>query len=212
MLVSCLVLVSLLSSPALSSPARVIKQRVPKFKNFPIVGLKKTVTEDVELESKNQPAVDEHPRDPRGVDPQQGPVRTVYSEEPVPEDLFVEEALYLTPADREERALEQLSQGETFDDLFDDVSLAGDDSERQERDGAHHHAPSHRAGRRGQRGGRQNQRARPVQLEAEYDYDYQEPEPVHRQEQRGGRQTGGTGVALGVLSNPPSSDGNYNFK
>ena len=53
MLVSCLVLVSLLSSPALSSPARVIKQRVPKFKNFPIVGLKKTVTEDVELESKS---------------------------------------------------------------------------------------------------------------------------------------------------------------
>merc|ERR1711881_81030 len=42
-------------------------------------------------------------------------------------------------------------------------------------------------------------------------YDYEEPAPARRQEQRRGRQSGATGVALGVLSNPPSSDGNYNF-
>jgi len=32
-----------------------------------------------------------------------------------------------------------------------------------------------------------------------------------RQQQRRGKQTGAVGVALGVLSSPPNSDGNYNF-
>ena len=37
-----------LASPSLFLPARVIKQRVPKFKNFPIVGLKTNVPAEVE--------------------------------------------------------------------------------------------------------------------------------------------------------------------
>ena len=44
-----------------------------------------------------------------------------------------------------------------------------------------------------------------------YDYDYQEPS-FQSQQHRQGKQTGAVGVALGVLSSPPSSDGNYNFK
>merc|ERR1711874_430239 len=31
------------------------------------------------------------------------------------------------------------------------------------------------------------------------------------QEERGGRQTGGTGLALGVVNNTPTQDGSYNF-
>lgn len=201
MLVPSLLLITILVGPALSSPARVIKQRVPKFKNFPIVGLKKTVTEDAE--ATLAASLEEHPRDAR-----EAVVKTV-SGEPDLDNLFVEEAVYLTPADRDQRALEQLDQDheESFDAVFFDEDLENDDNERTERDGGHHHAPSHRASRRGQRGGRQNLRSQPL---VEPDYDYQEA-PVRRQEQRGGRQTGGTGVALGVLSNPPSSDGNYNF-
>ena len=48
-----------------------------------------------------------------------------------------------------------------------------------------------------------------------YDYDYQEEEVPQRsqpQQQRRGKQTGATGVALGVLSSPSDQDGNYNFK
>ena len=45
-----------------------------------------------------------------------------------------------------------------------------------------------------------------------YDYDYEEEEQRQPQQQRRGKQTGATGVALGVLSSPPSQDGNYNFK
>ena len=193
MLVPSLLLLSLLTT-TLALPARVIKQRVPKFKNFPIVGLKKTVAD--EAEATVAASLEEHPRDAREA------VSGTVGGEPDLDTLFVEEAVYLTPADRDQRALEQLDQDDddSFDALFYDEDLETDDNKRAERDGGHHHAPSHRAGRRGQRGGRQNLRSQAV----EQDYDYQE--------ERGGRQTGGTGVALGVLSNPPSSDGNYNFK
>jgi len=106
------------------SPARVIKQRVPKFKNFPIVGLKKTVTEDAE--ATVAASLEEHPRDAR-----EAVVKTV-SEEPDLDNLFVEEAVYLTPADRDQRALEQLDQDheESFDALFFDEDLENDDNER----------------------------------------------------------------------------------
>merc|ERR1712001_784783 len=187
-LTALLLLLSLLSPPGLSSPARVIRQRLPKFKNFPIVGLKSP--EPAELE--------DHRRDPRETEQL--------------EDQFVEEAVFLTPEDREQRALEDVG----LETLFEDDGLKAEEAEsykRIERDGGHHHAGSHRGGRHHE----------PAQVEAEYedddyesydynDYnDYVEPTPVSRQQPRRGKQTGATGVALGVLSNPPSQEGNYNF-
>jgi len=72
------------------------------------------------------------------------------------------------------------------DDLFrEDFYQGGTELQRQERDGGSH-------GLHGQRHGRRN-------------------EPVI-QDEREGRQTGGTAAALGVLNNPPSEDGSYNFK
>merc|ERR1719495_706591 len=38
-----------------------------------------------------------------------------------------------------------------------------------------------------------------------------QPEVVQQTEQRGGRQTGDIGPALGVLNNTPNTDGGYNF-
>merc|ERR1712226_709506 len=157
-LTSLLLLLSLLTPPGLSSPARVIRQRLPKFKNFPIVGLKST--EPAEVDS--------------------------------PADLEV-----------------------LFED--DDQADYEESYKRIERDGGHghHHAASQRGGRH---------RSEPAAVEPEYeeyeedyesydynDYndDYVEPQPARQQ--RRGKQSGATGVALGVLSNPPSSDGNYNF-
>merc|ERR1719219_415219 len=189
-LTALLLLLSLLSPPGLSSPARVIRQRLPKFKNFPIVGLKSP--EPAELE--------DHRRDARETEQL--------------EDQFVEEAVFLTPEDREQRALEDVG----LETLFEDDGLKTEEAEsykRIERDGGHghHHAGSHRGGRHHE----------PAQVEVEYeaddyesydynDYnDYVEPTPVSRQQPRRGKQTGATGVALGVLSNPPSQEGNYNF-
>ena len=188
---SSLLLLSLLCPPGLTSPARVIRQRLPKFKNFPIVGLKST-------ESAEPAELEDHRRDPR--------------ETELLEDQFVEEAVFLTPEDREQKALEDAG----LDSLFEEEGLKAEDESytRIERDGGHGH---HHAG--SQRGGRHQ--SQPAQEEYEYedddyesyDYnDYVEPTPARRQQPRRGKQTGATGVALGVLSNPPSSDGNYNFK
>ena len=108
MLVPSLLLLSLLTT-TLALPARVIKQRVPKFKNFPIVGLKKTVAD--EAEATVAASLEEHPRDAREA------VSGTVGGEPDLDTLFVEEAVYLTPADRDQRALDQLDQDD--DDSFD---------------------------------------------------------------------------------------------
>ena len=63
---------------------------------------------------------------------------------------------------------------------------------RHERDGAHGHARNSEA-----RQGRRQQES------------FNAPAPV---EPRGGRQTGGTAPALGLLNNPPNENGDYNFK
>ena len=187
-LTSLLLLLSLLTPPGLSSPARVIRQRLPKFKNFPIVGLKSNEPADVDSPAD----LEDHRRDPRETEQL--------------EDEFVEEAVFLTPEDREQKALEA---------LFEDDSQADYDEnyKRIERDGGHghHHAASQRGGRH---------RSQPAEVEPEYSdddyesYDYNDynDDYVAPQQQRRGKQSGATGVALGVLSNPPSSDGNYNFK
>ena len=150
------------------------------------MGLKSN--EPAELDSPAE--LEDHRRDPRETEQL--------------EDDFVEEAVFLTPQDREQKALEDAG----LDSLFE-----GEEDEsykRIERDGGHygHHAGSHRGGRH---------RSQPAEVEPEYEegdyesYDYNDyVEPP--QQQRRGKQSGATGVALGVLSNPPSQDGNYNFK
>merc|ERR1712226_1063032 len=140
-LTSLLLLLSLLTPPGLSSPARVIRQRLPKFKNFPIVGLKST--EPAEVDSPAD--LEDHRRDPRETEQL--------------EDEFVEEAVFLTPEDREQRALEVL-----FED--DDQADYEESYKRIERDGGHghHHAASQRGGRH---------RSEPAAVEPEYE-EYEE--------------------------------------
>ena len=221
MLVMSLIL--LCASSSLSAPARVLKQRVQKFKNFPVVGIKETPAMTEPLFTQAEPlAIVDHPRDARHADAEN------YNDNE--ENLFIEEAVYLTPEAREARAAvlgEQSEEpadvavGEVFgDDIFFNDETQQDDEEegeyrRAERDGAHgHHRGSHRGS--GQRGGRVAPPPAPVVNEYDnYDYDYQEePErsQAQPQQQRRGKQTGGTGVALGVLSSPSDQDGNYNFK
>jgi len=207
-------LVLLCASGSLSAPARVLKQRVQKFKNFPVVGIKETPSEIAEAEpasfTQAEPlAIVDHPRDARQVDK---------------DDLFIEEAVYLTPEARDARAaaLDQLDEepvavGDVFgDEIFFNEETEfndGDEHRRDERDGAHgHHRGGHRASRT--RGGRVAPPPAPVvnEYEDNYDYDYEEePQRSQPQEQRRGKQTGATGVALGVLSSPSDQDGNYNF-
>ena len=216
-------LVLLCASGSFSAPARVLKQRVQKFKNFPVVGIKEIPSETAETEpasfTQAKPlAIVDHPRDARQADAES------YNDNN--EDLFIEEAVYLTPEAREARAaaLDGLSEepaavGDVFgDDIFFNDETEQDDEEyaREERDGAHgHHRGSHR-GSSSRRGGRVAPAPAPVVNEYDnYDYDYQEEEAPQRsqpQQQRRGKQTGATGVALGVLSSPSDQDGNYNFK
>jgi len=227
-------LVLLCASSSLSAPARVLKQRVQKFKNFPVVGIKETPaeTETASYTQAEPLAIVDHPRDARQADTEN------YEEDNGDGDLFIEEAVYLTPEAREARAavLGDLSEPQDVavganrpgqevrtvfgDDIFFHDETQQDEEEeeytRQERDGAHGH---HRGGHRGssQRAGRVVSPPAPVVNEYDnYDYDYQEqeeevPQRSQPQQQRRGKQTGATGVALGVLSSPSDQDGNYNF-
>jgi hypothetical protein len=101
--------------------------------------------------------------------------------------LWREEAVLLTPQDRER------------------------ESTRVERDGGFHgHGGGHsssrrRSGRRQQESGGRRQRP-----QEEFQGERQAPAPV-AQEERRGRQSGGVGLALGMLNNPADADGNYNF-
>ena len=122
---------------------------------------------------------------------------------------FTEEEVFLTPADREE------IQENNF--LFEfpqlEESFAGPDLVRGERDGGSHHHPMHQGGRR--RGGRQNRRLqqnrrqRPQQNQRRTQQVFREQGV---QEDRRGRQSGATGLALGVVNNTPTQDGSYDFK
>jgi len=122
---------------------------------------------------------------------------------------FTEEEVFLTPADREE------IQENNF--LFEfpqlEESFAGPDLVRGERDGGSHHHPMHQGGRR--RGGRQNRRLqqnrrqRPQQNQRRTQQVFREQAV---QEDRRGRQSGATGLALGVVNNTPTQDGSYDFK
>ena len=94
-------------------------------------------------------------------------------------------------------------------------SDAGPELNRRERDGGSHHM-AHGRRRSGRQNGRlrqqprQNRRQRPQQNQR------RPPQQSFRkkafQEVRGGRQSGATGLALGVVNNTPTQDGSYNFK
>merc|ERR1711874_445315 len=149
---ACMLVMVLLATSCTSLPTR---QRYASFKNFPVVGIKEN--HEVEVEDpveKVEGMVDTEnvARAARQVAPNS------YTE--ALDDTFVEEAIYLTPADR---------------------------------DGAHGSHGPHGPARHSARNSRRFQ---------------QQQVP---QEQRGGRQTGQVGAALGVLSNPPSAKGDYNF-
>merc|ERR1712121_540377 len=108
-------LVVLLAASSLSSPARVLKQRVQKFKNFPVVGIKENENIDTFDEQivNEEPSI-EHPRDARQVNT----YSTDFSESV--DDLFVEEAVYLTPKDRESRTIDTEENERTLDEYPDD--------------------------------------------------------------------------------------------
>ena len=186
----------LLASSCSSLP---IRQRYTSFKNFPVVGIKENHEEVIPIEIVEEKVDTENvARAARQVEP------SSYTD--ALDDVFVEEAVYLTPKDRDQRAIEidnsELSNVDFDNFEYNDESLVEVENERPERDGAH---GSHGSVRHSPRNSRRFQQSEQVPQEQDFS---QSP----AQEQRGGRQTGQIGSALGVLSNPPSSKGDYNFK
>jgi hypothetical protein len=113
-------------------------------------------------------------------------------------DYYLEAEAVYPPAARAQ-------DSQQFDNFFNDESQALDDSQvREERDGDFH-GGSHGRSRNGRRNGnnRQQQQQQPQQT-------FQQ-ESLPFQENRGSRQTGEVGVALGVLNSSPNADGEYNF-
>ena len=105
---------------------------------------------------------------------------------------FREDGFVLSPADRQEADQAELD----FDfPQFEDYNSPP--LQRRERDGGFHSGGGRRSGRQGRRQNRRGQGQTRRQQEFP--------------DQRQGRQTGGLGVALGVLNNPPTGDGAYNF-
>jgi len=155
------------------------------FKNFPVVGLKEEPTAQEVIENVVEQEDDEV-RAPRQAEPNG-------YQDPSLDDTFIEEALFLTPEDREEREFVPKLEDWLEEEAGSDKAI------RPERDGfgAHAHTPHHEDMRQGR--GRQSLRRQ------------QEPLVARQQEQRAGRQTGAIAPALGLLSNPPNSEGDYNF-
>merc|ERR1711982_128401 len=149
----------LLGTLATSLPTR---QRYTSFKNFPVVGIKENhevettaeVTEEV-VDNENENVA----RAARQIAP------SSYTD--VLDDQFVEEALYLTPADRDGRATDIDDWGvddsankdaeeysnldlDTFELI--DESLPLEENDRPERDGAHgSHGSARHSGRNSRR-------------------------------------------------------------
>ena len=192
-------LVTLLASSCSPLPNR--QRYTTSFKNFPVVGIKENHGEEIPVENvKESVNVENIPRSARQVEP------SSYLD--TLDDVFVEEAVYLTPEDRDQRAIEnddsEISNVELEYFDYNDESLLEEENERPERDGAH---GSHGSARHSARNSRRFQQSQQVPQEQ----DFRQPSPP-AQEQRGGRQTGQIGSALGVLNNPPSPNGDYNFK
>ena len=184
----------------LAQPARqVVRHRVPVFKNFPVVGLKENREEEPSVAKweEAESEVEAGPRDARQAEP------SSYTEDlNLDSDLFVEEALYLTPADREARQLADQQDYKQKEDIeqkgldgyefsLEDEALDSSAAERGERDGLHgaHTRHGARAGRfhtrlevpgpADPRGGRaiagasRNNRVQPPQV-VETDYSYED--------------------------------------
>jgi len=157
------------------------------FKNFPVIGQKEEPSLPAEVEIVVQEQDVEDSRAPR-----QAEINSY--QDPSLDDTFIEEALFLSPEDREEREyssrFEEWAEEETNED---DIAVV-----RPERDGlGGHHGAHHGDHEEMIRGGRRQPEAR---------QDFRQD-----QELRGGRQTGAIAPALGLLSNPPNSNGDYNF-
>merc|ERR1711887_149403 len=210
-MVAKLLLTIFLVTVTTSLPTR---QRYTNFKNFPVVGIKENHEVESPVEDTEEVVDNENEnvaRAARQIAP------SSYTD--VLDDQFVEEALYLTPADRDGRATDIDDWGiddsankdaeeysnldlDTFELI--DESLPLEENDRPERDGAHGSHGSHGSARHSGRNSRRFQQSQQVPQEQ----NFRQPQP---QEQRGGRQTGQIGAALGVLSNPPSAKGDYNF-
>ena len=216
---------------SLAQPARqVVRHRVPVFKNFPVVGLKENREEEPSVArwEEAESEVEAGPRDARQAEP------SSYTEDlNLDSDLFVEEALYLTPADREARQLGPESP-ERYEFSLEDEALDSSAAERGERDGLHgaHARHGARAGRlevpgpadlRGGRAiagaSRNNRVQQPQVVETDYSYedgdyedeDYEEYEEDYEEEPRAAPRRP-PAAAIGLLNSPPSSKGDYNFK
>jgi len=154
---------------------------------------------------------EEEVREPREADPadyNEGDV-TSYSETDNLDDQFIEEALFLSPEDRDARDVEV----GTFEDWAEqEVEEEGEIVEvaRAERDGAHHGDGHHRAGHK-MPGERQVVRRRGGRRQQQRDQVVERQERQQEQRPREDRQTGDIGPAFGVLSNPPNQEGDYNF-
>ena len=103
-----------------------------------------------------------------------------------------------------------------FPQLDESVSIP--ELQRQERDGGFHRHDMTHSRQRGRRNGRLRQQQRQSRRQQQQPQQRRRPkqsfqEPEQRfQEVRGGRQSGATGLALGVVNNTPTRDGSYDFK
>lgn len=218
--------------PLLLSSSLCLAASFSSFKNFPVVGLRSSPASPLpllalegeqEVQEVQEPAarrleelVEEVPRQARQADVNS------YSDSNL-DDTFIEEALFLTPEDREER-----EYSPRFED-WQEEEEGVEEEVRIERDGlgghhgAHHgaHEEDHAAPmpvrRRSRKGGRrqQQQQAPARRQEARPEESFRGQE----QDEREGRQTGAVGFAaggggdggVGVLSSPPNAAGDYNF-
>ena len=129
------------------------------------------------------------------------------------------------PAGKRDLGYNEVDKDTSFQPFTDDLSFEFpqlDESfsipelQRQERDGGFHDMTHSRQG--GRRNGRLRQQQRQSrrqqqqpQLRRRPKQRFQEPDQRF-QEVRGGRQSGATGLALGVVNNTPTRDGSYDFK
>ena len=116
----------------------------------------------------------------------------------------------------EDNALQSFSDDLSFELPQLDESFSIPELQRQERDGGFHDMTHSRQG--GRRNGRLRQQQRQSRRQQQQPQQRRRPkqrfqEPEQRfQEVRGGRQSGATGLALGVVNNTPTRDGSYDFK
>merc|ERR1711892_869459 len=110
------------------------RQRYTNFKNFPVLGTKENHEVDTPVGKVEEKVdTDNVARAARQVEP------SSYTDSL--DDVFVEEAVYLTPEDRDQRAIEiddsELSDTDYDNFEYNDETLVEEENERPERDGAH---------------------------------------------------------------------------